>query len=139
MKVTNRCGNDCPRYAPSKINEQTQFSKWQSGSVIWFSPKRIPSLNRGRGSVETPGDLSSSSDLNARPGTPTCLLLPTERRHSPEVENQPFHPGVALILDSEQRSLETKCQWSHGSLSGELPTGEPARCCQGHRLVREQI
>lgn len=36
LKVTNRCGNDCLRYAPSKINEQTQFSKWQSGSVIGF-------------------------------------------------------------------------------------------------------
>lgn len=33
-----------------------------------------------------------------------------------------FHPGDFLILDSQQRSLEAKYQWSCASLSRDLPT-----------------
>lgn len=108
-----------------------------SGSVIWFSPKRIPSLNRGQGSVETPGSFQLLwPKCQGLEHPHACSYL--QRRHSPDgkptLSSQSHsNPGQLAEISGNKIPVEL------GSLSGELLTGEPARCWQGHRLVCEQI
>lgn len=135
-KATNHCGNNCLRYAPSKINEQTEISKGQSGSTVWFSPKRIPSLNQETTRVWKPQ------------GTLPAPMTYMQGLEHPQACFSLQRGGILLKWKINLFMWELLPSWTSNAGGAVAASGRREGCPQGqrprvswldHRLAHEKI